>query len=224
MNLNPWIRLSGRAALAAGALFVAAFGCCATLAAAQSARPADRNPDFTFKQPSPAELQEGMALWQELGRAGIYHERLDYFVGEWDLTTKVWMQGPEAPAQESRGTASFRWLMEGRWLAQEMTGEMMGMPLRGFALMGYDNYRREYVGVWVDDMSTTMLTISGRLDQSGKVLAMYGEMDEPTSGELGKMVKYVTRIVDDDTHVFEIHDLAIGGDRTMVMEVTYERK
>jgi hypothetical protein len=91
-------------------------------------------------------------------------------------------------------------------------------------LMGYDNFRREYVSIWVDNLSTTLSTSSGRLDQTGKIITVYGEMDEPISGELGKMSKMVTRIVDENTFVFEIHDLAIGGDDTMVMEITYQRK
>ena len=100
----------------------------------------------------------------------------------------------------------------------------MGMPFNGFSLIGYDNYRREYVGVWVDDMGTSMPTMSGRLDETGKVLTMYGEGDEPMTRELGKQIKYVNRIVDEDTHVFEIHDLAKGDENTVFMEITYTRK
>jgi len=186
--------------------------------------PADRNPDFTAQPPSPDVLEKGMALWMDLAKPSIYHQRLSYFVGEWDLVARMWMQGPDAPPQESSGRASYRWLMDGRWLAEDFSGDMMGMPFTGFSLMGYDNFRREYVGIWIDSMSTTMATMAGRLDQSGKVITMYGEMDEPATGDLGKMVAYVTRIVDDHTHVFEIHDLGMGGPNTKMMEITYTRK
>jgi hypothetical protein len=184
----------------------------------------DRNPDFTFKQPSPEELQQAMSVWMELGQPTIYHERLEFFVGDWDVVTKLWMGGPGSPAQESTGTATYSWLMEGRWLATDFQGNMMGMPFDGFQLTGYDNYRREYVGIWVDSMSTSLSVSSGRLDQEGTVITMYGEMDDPSLGHLGKMAKYVTRIVDENTFVFEIHDLAIGGDATKVVEMTYTRR
>ncbi len=48
-------------------------------------------------------------------------------------------------------------------------------------------------------------------------------MDEPMLGVVGRLVKYVTRIIDDDTHVFEIFDLHADDDYK-VIEVTYERK
>jgi len=203
---------------------LAAVGSMTLIGAAAAGGPEDRNPDFTFKQPSSEDMQKGMAMWMELGQPSIYHKRLEYFVGDWDTTTKMWMGGPGSPAQESSGTAEYTWMMEGRWLAEKFHGNMMGMAFEGFMLLGYDNYRREYVSIWVDGMSSSMSFASGRLDQTGKIITVFGDMDEPMTGELGKVTKMVRRIVDDNTFVFEIHDLAIGGDNTMVMEITYKRK
>ena len=55
-------------------------------------------------------------------------------------------------------------------------------------------------------------------------LTMYGKMDEPGTGEHGKNIKYVTRLLGRDKQVFEVHDLAIGEPNTKVMEMTYTRK
>lgn len=184
----------------------------------------DRNDDFSFKAPSPEEMQEAMAAWQATTSPSIYHERLDYFVGEWDVAVKMWWGGSDAPAQESAGKATYKWFFPDKWLSHEYEGSMMGMDFKGFGLWGYDNYRREYISLWVDDMGTTMSTSSGRLDQTGKVITLYSQMDEPMTGDLGKAIKYVYRIIDDNEHIFEMHDLAIGGDNTMVMEFTYTRK
>jgi hypothetical protein len=49
-------------------------------------------------------------------------------------------------------------------------------------------------------------------------------MDEPMSGGIGQMTKMVTRIIDENTYVFERHDLAIGGDNTKVFEIEYVRR
>jgi len=56
------------------------------------------------------------------------------------------------------------------------------------------------------------------------MLTLYGKMDKPMTGEHNKNVKYVTRIVGPDKHIFEVHDLAIGEPNTKVVEVTYTRK
>jgi len=73
-------------------------------------------------------------------------------------------------------------------------------------------------------MSTAMNHAEGMRDRTGKVLTLYGTMDEPMTGEHDKPVKYVLRVLGPDKHVYEIHDLAIGEPHTMVIEVTYTRK
>lgn len=49
-------------------------------------------------------------------------------------------------------------------------------------------------------------------------------MDEYLTGEHDKITKQVTRIVDADTFVFEMHDLHIVPGETKVFEITYRRK
>ena len=66
-------------------------------------------------------------------------------------------------------------------------------------------------------------TMKGGVDPTGTVFTLYGEMDEVMLGVVGRTVKYVTRIVDKDKHVFEIIDLH-AGDGYKVVEITYTRK
>jgi hypothetical protein len=136
----------------------------------------------------------------------------------------MWMGGAGSgePATSS-GKATYRWLMEGRWLAQDYSGDMMGMPFTGFALTGYDNFHRQYVGLWIDSMSTALVTMEGGIDRTGKRIELFGRMDEPMLAQIGKTAKYVTQILGDDRFVFEVHDLDIIGGDTKVLELTYER-
>ena len=132
------------------------------------------------------------------------------------------MPGSKIPPD--RGTATFSWLMEGRWLKLEATGSMMGAPAESFMILGYDNFKHSYVTVSVGTIDTAMLTSEGDLDPSGKALITYGTVDEYLTGEHDKMVKYVWRFVSDDEMVFEVHDLPIGERNTKVVEVTYQRQ
>jgi len=52
---------------------------------------------------------------------------------------------------------------------------------------------------------------------------MYGKADEWMTGELGKTIKYVTRIVGPESFVLEIHDMSSGELGTKVIEVAYTR-
>jgi hypothetical protein len=69
-----------------------------------------------------------------------------------------------------------------------------------------------------------MSTMEGTMDKEGKTLTMWGKMDEPATGEKGKQVKYVTRVVDKDKHVFESYDVTSYGEKQPVMVITYTRK
>ena len=169
-----------------------------------------------------AAMQEGMKKWMETCKVGPQHQKLAKLVGKWDTEFVMYGMGPTP--EKSPGTAEFSWLFDGRWLQQNWSGSMMGMPVSGHSIVGYDNFKQKYTSVWVNSMDTQMLTAEGNFDQSGNALITYGQMDEPMTGENDKMVKYVTRFEGDDKLVFEIHDLAIGEANTKVIEVTYTRK
>jgi predicted protein tyrosine phosphatase len=48
-------------------------------------------------------------------------------------------------------------------------------------------------------------------------------MDDAMTGEKGKEVRLVTRIISPNKHIFEMHDVALG-EKSKVMEITYVRK
>lgn len=177
------------------------------------------------QQPPQAAMDDMMKKMMELASPGEGHKKLEDLVGVWETETKMWMAGEgSGQAAITKGSSEGSWVLGGRFLRQDFKGEMMGMQMTGFGFTGYDNYAKRYLAMWVDNMSTTLSTMEGTFDRSGKVLTMYGKMDEWMTGELGKTVKYVTRFISKDKHVFEIHDLSIGEPNTKVIEVTYTRK
>jgi hypothetical protein len=176
--------------------------CCLTFSMAPAQ---EKKNQQTPQKPAQAAMDEMMKKMMELASPSDAHKKLE-----------------EAPT--TKGIAENVWVLGGRFLRSDFKGEMMGMQMTGFGLTGYDNYAKMYHGLWVDNLSTTLATMEGTFDQSGKVLTMYGKMNEWMTGELGKTVKYVTRVVSKDKHVFEIHDLSIGEPNTKVIEVTYTRK
>lgn len=187
------------------------------------------------KAPGPEPMQammEGMKKWLATIEPGENHKHLAQFVGTWNTTTKMWWGGPRSPAVETKGTSEVEWVLGKRYVMEthkgetvmpDMTGSMKTVPYDGIGLTGYDNNKNIYVGTWVSSLSTELLTMTGTRDPSGKRFTSYGKMDEPMLDMVGRMVKYVTRIVSADTHVFEIYDLAAGDDYK-VIEITYERK
>ncbi len=168
--------------------------------------------------------EEMMKRWQEASTPGEAHKVLDNFVGSWETETRSWMDGPDKPPSVTKGTAEVQWVLDGRFIQQQMTGEMMGAPMHGIGYYGYDNFRKLYRFFWIDNTSTAMFTADGTLDKEGKVLTSTGTMDEPATGERDKKVEYIETIVDHDKHIFEIRDLSVPGPNQKVLEIAYTRR
>lgn len=164
---------------------------------------------------------KAMEEWMALSKPGEPHKFLKKLEGQYTTTSRMWMD-PTQPPMESKGKATFTMTLNGHFLKQDFEGTMMGMPMTGFGLMGYDNYRRQYIGTWADSMSTTIFHMSGGISRDGKTITMFGAMDEPGLKEIGKTVKWVNRFVDNDTMFFEAWEVQYG-DPFKAFEVEYRR-
>ena len=181
-------------------------------ASAQEQKPAQPDSDAMMKQ------------WKVVSTPGENHRKLEFFVGKWRTESTVWTMGPGTEPAVTKGSSEKQMVLGGRFLEEEFSGELMGMRMTGLGLTGYDNFAKKYVSFWFDDMNTTVATMEGTFDREGKVLTMYGKADEWMTGELGKTIKYVTRIVSPESSVLEIHDMSSGELGTKVIEVRYTRK
>ncbi len=185
-----------------------------------------------LQDPTKAPMQDPMQEWMNSIKPGAGHKLMEPSIGVWETTTKIWMGGPGQDPVETHGTAERKWVLDGRFVLEELKsefplaamtgGQAKNIPWTGMGMFGYDNVRNMYVGCWADTMGTQLLTMKGS-SADGKTFTYYGEMDEPSLGVFGRTVKYQTKTVDADTMVFEITDLH-AGDNYKVVEVTYKRK
>jgi hypothetical protein len=169
-----------------------------------------------------AQKADAAANMAEATTPGAKHKALEPFVGEWTAEIKAWM-APGQPPTESKGTAKATWIMDGRYVQEEFSGDFMGQPFRGLSLTGYDNVRGKYRSVWVDNMSTTIVTSEGDFDAANKTLTFNGDYACAMTGDKHKQAKMISRIVSKDKHVFEMYDPS-QGPNAKVMEITYTRK
>ncbi len=165
-----------------------------------------------------------MAAMEEAMKAaaapGEHHAFLASMEGDWTYASKVWMD-PSAPPMESSGESTKTMIMGGRYLQEEASGDFMGQSFRGRGVTGYDNTAGSFFNTWIDNMSTGMATSKGQRD--GNTLTLEGDYLDPMSKQNMK-VRAVTRIVDEDHHVFEYHMSMPGVDEFKSMELTYTRK
>lgn len=163
----------------------------------------------------------GMPLPPEM-LPGPFHKHLEHFVGEWDAKVKFWMD-PSMPAEETSGSMSVRWIMDGRFIQEDFKGDMMGMPFTGMSITGYDNGEGRYVTTWIDSMSTSMMVSYGTCDSAGKVFTYTSESRDPWSGEKISF-RLVATILSKDSHKFEMFATVAGNPEAKNMEILYTRK
>jgi hypothetical protein len=164
---------------------------------------------------------DAMAKWMAVAAPSEAHKKLEAMVGTWDTTVKMWMD-PSAPPTETKGVSVNAMVLGGRWLEQRYEGEMMGSPFHGVGYTGYDNYKKQYVGLWMDTASTAAMMTTGAAD-GGNTMTFTGSMDDPMTGSVCQMKEVVT-IVDADHHNFEMWASGPDGQMHKSMEIVYSRK
>ena len=168
------------------------------------------------------EQQAMMEKWASYATPGEAHARLAEAAGDWEWTSTFWMD-PTTPPQTSSGTSRGEMMLGGRYLAEQVRGDMWGQTFEGRSLTGYDNHTKEYTSVWIDNMGTGVMVTRGKIDPATGDLVMTGTVDDFMDGKK-KAVRTVTKHVDKDTTRFEMYMEGADGKEFKTMELVSKRK
>jgi hypothetical protein len=154
----------------------------------------------------------GSAVAQEIPKPGPEHEMLKKREGTWDTTMK-------AGGMEFKGSVTFKMELGGLWLVGALESDLGGQKFQGRSLDSYDAGKKKYVGVWVDSMTTTPMTMEGSYDAEKKTLTMVG--DGPGLDGKPTRWKSVSAMPDNDTVQMSMY---VGDGKDPMFTVTYKRK
>ncbi len=161
-----------------------------------------------------------MHAFMQAATPGAQHEMLAASIGDWNLVVKMWMD-PSAEPMVSKATAHREMIMGGRYMVEEVTGNVMGMPFTGHGMAGYDNVTGKFWSTWVDNMSTGVMTSTGTYDEASKTSTYWGEGADPVSGGMAKN-KTVIQHISADKEVMTMYMIQ-GGQEIKNMEITWTR-
>jgi hypothetical protein len=173
------------------------------------------------KTEKPMDPQAMMEVYTKLAAPGEQHKQLASLAGSWTTKTKEWME-PNKPPVESTGSAEMKMLLDGRFLQQELTGQMMGQPFSGIEITAYDNLLKRYVTSWMSTMGTGIFMMEGTASTDGKTITLKGQHAEPGGGYMKH--RAIWKIVDSNTQTFDMYGTHPGGKEWKMMEMTYTRK
>jgi hypothetical protein len=166
------------------------------------------------------EQQEMMAAMERMGAVRAEHHQLEYFVGDWNAKTTMWMD-PKAPPQTSEGKSRSEAIFGGRYIETRFDGNMMGQPFNGRGFMGFDNLGNRYFATWIDSMSTGFWLSYGSYDKPSNSYTYKGSMDDPMNPKNKVPVRIFVKIVDPTHYVFEWHETHAGKEaKTMQIDYT----
>jgi hypothetical protein len=173
------------------------------------------------KQEGKMDMQGMLDVYKKLATPGAPHKMFANLEGTWTTMTRAWME-PDKPPMEGTGTCEQKMLLDGRYLQQKYTGEMMESPFTGINLIGYNNHTKKYVSTWIDSMSTGIYYFEGTASADGKTITQESSYDDPVRGPM--VWRSVTRIVDDNTLEYKMYLTPKGGKEEKMMEMTVTRK
>src|SRR5437667_3587662 len=178
-------------------------------------------------QPNPQEMMKQMI---EMSKLNENHKLLSSLDGSWNYTIKMWMNpDPNAKSQESKGTATRKTVMVGRYVMMDVAGKlqmpgeddkMKAVQFKGMGLEGYDNVKKKFINSWIDNMGTGIQFSEGTYDPATKTLTYTSEM-EPVPG-MKSQVREVIKIADNNHMTLEWYENQGGGEKK-TMEIAYTR-
>lgn len=168
------------------------------------------------------EEEEMMKLWQEYATPGKPQESFNFFKGSWLIETKFWM-APETPPSTSTGTAECEVIMGGRYLLMEFEGIVNGMKFEGMSITGYDNAKKKFQSIWIDNFGTGIYPTEGTCSADFKECTDEGEWYDPIK-KTNYKVKQITKKTGDNTFTSEMYVTYPKEKQFKSMELNYKRK
>jgi len=137
------------------------------------------------------------------GQPGKMHEFLMKGAGTWKGKSTHWM-APGMPPMESEVMATTSAELDGHYVKTEYSGDMPNMgPFRGIGFNGYDNVSKKFVGVWMDNHSSGMMSGEGSLGADGKTLTWNFRYNDPIT-KMPAVMRQIERHTSDDSMTLEM--------------------
>jgi hypothetical protein len=99
-------------------------------------------------------------------------------------------------------------------------GKMKEMMFKGHGLEGYDNAKKKFVGTWIDNMGTGIMTSEGDYDPASKTFTFNGEFEAMPG--MKQKIREVLKMTDKDHTTMEWYEDR-GGQEMKTMQIDYTR-
>lgn len=136
-------------------------------------------------------------------------KNLSAFVGTWELTID---------GADKKGSAEINPILGGRFITEDVKLPFGDFDMEWHGVIGYNEGKDQYTGVWFDNANNTTHSTSGEADASGRIITFRGEQ-----ADLGK---FIWRISNDGQNnmTIEMFQKAEDAKESLVMKVIGAKK
>jgi hypothetical protein len=200
-----------------------------TSSATSTSASATSSPASASGMPSEAEM---MKMMVEMGKLNENHKLLTSLDGNWDYTVKMWMDGDSSKKpQESKGTATRKSVMGGRYVQMDVKGKfqmpwpdgkMKEVDFTGQGMEGYDNAKKKFVGTWMDSMGTGIVMSEGTYDPASKTFTYTSEYEMAPG--MKQNIRETLKVPDNNHMTMEWYENRPGQGEVKTMQIDYTKK
>lgn len=203
------------------ALLALAVLTCATPAPVHAAKASSHDASSQDAPPQAALDQPAFKKIMESGSpSGKKNLALARLTGEWHYKAAFWAAPGDKP-KWTTGVFRNEMTLDSRYLSSSFVGKLnIGgneAMVKGQGLTGYDNARKSFASVWVDTLTTSLMTGVGNYDSQTGSIVETGEFTNPLTGAVSKF-RSELQFVDDDDYKRTIFAVDKSGKETRLME------
>jgi hypothetical protein len=173
--------------------------------------------------PDSAAMAAMQKAWMDFASPGDMHKWMAKAEGSWEGEISQWMD-PAAPPTKTKATEVVKMSMNGLYQMVDFSSEMMGQPMMGHSIMGYDNMKKMFVSSWIDNLGSGIVRMEGTYDEATKTLNMKGKQSDPGQNKETD-IRQEFKFTDDNTFVMTMYGTGHDGlTEQKFMEGTFKRK
>jgi hypothetical protein len=162
-----------------------------------------------------------MKIWQDYMTPSDIHKGMAMEAGEWKAMITQWMD-PSQPPVKTEGTVKYEMILGGRYLQAKYNSTVMGMPMEGLNIIGYDNAKKLFHAYWIDNLGTGAMYGEGPIDEMTKTITIKGKVFDPMS-KTDMDFRETFKMVDENHRLMELF-MTVNGQEMKSLQVEFERK
>jgi hypothetical protein len=127
--------------------------------------------------------QTNLSASSRLSLPGEQHRWLNPLIGTWTVEMLVWPAPGVDPIVSKEMTATRTWILDGRYLREDLSGKFAGNPSNRVAILSYNNLEERFELVTIDTFEPGQMWYASHSKSSPSKIELIGDNVEAGFGE-----------------------------------------